>query len=214
MNTDETLPTLVLRAMLSLRTKGLGPTARQTLATTRDITGRWWRRRAASWEGELEARRRRAAESPPTSAGKTRLRRTPFLTVAPGRLVDDQDPRSSPVVLFLVLGRDNTALAALVEQVATLEYAQRDFRPLFLTDSTALHLFRRHDYAVEHLPSARAWGGSDDPTSDEAWLPFVTRRLESIVETYGPSTFIVYDDLPISRAPAGLILARLLADLV
>lgn len=210
---QETFTSLVGKALLSLRFKGLVPTARQTVATGRELASIWGHNQALLWADQLESRLRAAGTQPTGGTAFTTTGRHPRLSVSTGRMVKDSVEESPKVVLFLVLGRDVERLAALVDHVAALESAARDFRPLFITDSTALHVFRRHEYVVEHLPAAHP-RMREDPTSGFGWLPFVARRLRSIVDTYRPSTFIVYDDTTESGSPAGLALARLLSDLI
>ena len=49
-------------------------------------------------------------------------------------------------------GFDDDALLRVIEIVLERQTSQRDFAPIFVTDSLSFHLFRRYGFAFEYFP--------------------------------------------------------------
>lgn len=101
-------------------------------------------------------------------------------------------------MLLIVLGLDEAAAAAVVEQIAD----QNDDAgplPVFLTDLDRFELFSSKSYVFEHIASARSRSMAP---SDLPWDRYVQRRLDLLQTKWRP----------IATVPFGAIANRVLAD--
>ena len=93
--------------------------------------------------------------------------------------------------MFVVWGYSPDELDSLTDEIARLQLMLRDFKPLFVTDSDHWSAFQRHGYWFEYIPPAKDW---TDHLKSTEWPAYVSRRMDSIIATYGPDRIVVYDD--------------------
>lgn len=106
-----------------------------------------------------------------------------------GRHLTGRDTVLLPVVGILGLGLTAEQVAALVEQVAGLQRAERSFRPLLVLDRPAFTLARRHGFVVEVVVPEATWathpqGGDRGGDARTEWLDHLGQRLAGIVDHY------------------------------
>jgi hypothetical protein len=98
------------------------------------------------------------------------------------------------VVGISVCGFTRDELSQVIDMIAEQQMRQRDFIPLFLTDSTDFDLFRRYNFVFEYFPSAER----RQPTiGAEEWRGYAARRRQMLsrkwglahVITFGPRAF-------------------------
>jgi hypothetical protein len=170
-------------------------------------------RKASRAEPEAQARRAIASmsKSAGKSAGNGRGGGTPSSATTPDSKQDDNEPTAPALplpagnalegmlskdtsnVLVLAWDLEEGQLEKLVDSVLRLQLIRRDFRPLFVTDTTALHQFRKHGFAYEYIPPAEEWGRHNHPLEHE-WVEFVEERMESILDSYNLDVIMVFDD--------------------
>ena len=102
--------------------------------------------------------------------------------------------QAEKVIGVSVCGLDREELRKAISLVASQQSAQRDFLPVFLTDSMEFDLFREHGYVFEYLPppSKRATVGGS-----KGWDAYAAERRALIerkwridhVTSFGPAEF-------------------------
>ncbi len=113
------------------------------------------------------------------------------LTIPEGRETLGPLNEGHVTTMFLVWGYSPDQLDQLVGEVASLQMMQRDFKPLFVTDSDSWTPFQERGYWFEYIPPAEEWM---DHNSESEWSAFVAERIGSIVETYSPDRIVVYEE--------------------
>jgi hypothetical protein len=86
------------------------------------------------------------------------------------------------VVLLIVLGLDETATAAVIDQTADHERLA-GHTPVFFTDLDRFDVFRSEGHAFEHMPSARSRSLAP---ADLPWQQYVERRLDLLQTKWRP----------------------------
>ncbi|SOC58094.1 hypothetical protein [Ornithinimicrobium cerasi] len=105
--------------------------------------------------------------------------------LVPGRHLSGRDTALLPVVGVVGLGLSEDQVGSLVEEVATLQRAERSFRVLLVLDRPAFALARSHGYAVEVLVPQAAWAGHPQGTSPPVpWEDYLGRRLADVLDHY------------------------------
>jgi hypothetical protein len=87
-----------------------------------------------------------------------------------------------PVVGYAVCGLTEPALRAAVAMVERTQRTQRNFVPLFLTDTMQFDVFRRHGYVFEYIPAPEMWTRI---AGAEQWESRIIRRLGEIKQKWG-----------------------------
>jgi hypothetical protein len=104
--------------------------------------------------------------------------------------------RDLPAVGFSVCGFAREDLARLVDLVANKQAADRNFVPVFLTDTMAADIFRHHRYVFEYFPSEpdRRLQGC------EPWADYARRRLALIKRKYALTQIVAFGKQPFCDA--------------
>jgi len=113
-------------------------------STTVGFVGDWPKRQAIDLQFDNGKPDVATAESPESHA---------VLRPYPGHAclsLYDEEPITTG---FSAIGLRGGKLAAFVDYIAEKQRLQRNFVPVFLTDSTEFHLFRRHGFVFEYIPS-------------------------------------------------------------
>jgi len=88
----------------------------------------------------------------------------------------------APVRLgFLLFGMEHDRIEQIVQKVEQRQLRQRDFIPIFVTDSTDFGPFRTRGYVFEHIPAAIV----QSPGNRRAERRYLRRRLELIKSKWG-----------------------------
>jgi len=96
------------------------------------------------------------------------------------------------VIGVSVCGFGRADLEKVVDMVSRQQEKNRDFAPVFLTDSTEFDVFRRHGFVFEYMPPP-----AQQPEGTEAWDSYAEGRLQLIkrkwnlaqIITFGPEEF-------------------------
>ncbi|MVA77759.1 hypothetical protein GC722_17315 [Auraticoccus sp. F435] len=104
--------------------------------------------------------------------------------ITAGSLLGGVGTENLPVLGILALGVPAEALTEVVDEVAQEQLLQASFRPVFVVDQPAFAVTRRFSYVTELVLPRDGW-------VDEApWLEYLARRLDSVQETYGVSSWL------------------------
>ena len=115
--------------------------------------------------------------------------------------------RKAPKVIGIsVCGLSQAQLESAVSSIAAAQSQQRDFVPVFLTDSKHFDVFRRHGFVWGYLPGpdCRArYGGS------MSWTEYARSRRELLKRKWGLDKIVVIgrSEFGVVPAPAGDIQA-------
>jgi hypothetical protein len=129
-----------------------------------------------------------SARTPPAWASEGPARP---LSVAPGLPNLSLQSGGVPNVLVSVCGFDDDALRAVIDTVLERQTFQRDFAPIFITDSLSFHLFRRYGFAFEYFPlrpERQAVGGT------RSWAEYADARLALLMRKYGVSRVLTFGE--------------------
>jgi len=97
--------------------------------------------------------------------------------------------RVDKVVGISVCGFQRTELTQVIDMIAAQQARQRDFIPLFLTDSTDFDLFRRYNFVFEYFPAPDRRLNS---IGAEEWQSYSTRRRQLLARKWGLSHVITF----------------------
>jgi hypothetical protein len=97
--------------------------------------------------------------------------------------------RAEKVIGVSVCGLGRSELEQAVALVAAQQAAQRDFIPVFLTDSTDFDVFREHGYVFEYLP---AHGERAACADVKAWDDYAAERRALIEKKWGLDRIISF----------------------
>lgn len=106
----------------------------------------------------------------------------PALTPAPGWGCYEISNQTGKVLGISVFGLEEQRLAEILQLIASQQRKTRDFTPVFLTSSTAFHLFRRYGFVFEYLPAAARREGV---AGQQDWHDYAAQRLELICSKWG-----------------------------
>ena len=90
---------------------------------------------------------------------------------------------------FSVCGFADEELERIVAAVAAKQTADRNFAPVFLTDSTATHIFRRHRFVFEYFPMTAE---AQKLVGVENWRAYAAARLAFIKCKYALTEIVVF----------------------
>lgn len=128
-----------------------------------------------------------------------RRHRVPSSDLTAGSLLGGVGTENLPVVGIIAFEQSVQALGGLVDVVAEEQLLSAAFRPLFVLDQPAFATTRTYGFPTELVRPAPETGAEGE------WGDYLQRRLASIQDTFGVSTWI--------RVPAEGVDTVLLAQL-
>ncbi len=113
----------------------------------------------------------------------------PPLVPAPGWSCYELANTTAKVLGISVFGLTEERLHEVLALIASQQRKTRDFTPVFLTSSTAFHLFRHHGFAFEYLPSADR---RQNVTGQQDWHDYAAHRLELICRKWALARIVCF----------------------
>ena len=107
----------------------------------------------------------------------------------PGWACYNLSDRVGKVLGISLLGMSDDRVAATVDLIAAQQRKSRDFLPVFLTSSSAFHVFRNHGFVFEYLPP-RPQRDLVEPTGD--WQDYLADRLAFIARKWGMARVVCF----------------------
>lgn len=107
----------------------------------------------------------------------------------PGWACYNLSDRVGKVLGISLLGMSDDHVVATVELIAAQQRKSRDFLPVFLTSSSAFHVFRAHGFVFEYLPPQRQ-RDLVEPIGD--WQDYLAERLAFIARKWGMTRVICF----------------------
>ena len=95
----------------------------------------------------------------------------------------------SKVLGISLLGMEENRLSATVEMISTQQRKTRDFLPVFLTTSTAFHVFRAQGFVFGYFPATPQ---RQLIASDAGWEDYLTERLAFVAKKWGIARIICF----------------------
>ena len=113
----------------------------------------------------------------------------PSMRPTPGKANPTLESEDLRVVGFSVCGLGAAATAQIVSRIAGLQTENRDFIPVFLTDSLDSSIFREQGFVFEYIPGP---GARRRLEGRYAWKHYASARLELLREKYGLCDVITF----------------------
>ncbi|MGI9433444.1 MAG: hypothetical protein ACR2Q4_01205 [Geminicoccaceae bacterium] len=98
------------------------------------------------------------------------------------------DGADCPVVLLIVLGLDEAATAAVIDQITDREPLAGHV-PVFFTDLDRFDLFRSKGHVFEHMPSVKSRSLAPEGLP---WQHYTRRRLDLLQTKWRPAATIPF----------------------
>ena len=138
---------------------------------------------------QVDAAPSHKAQVPDTDWWPRRDDTGPALAPAPGWNCYELANQTGKVLAISVFGLESQKLSEILALIASQQRKSRDFTPVFLTSSTAFHLFRRYGFVFEYLPPAASREGV---AGLQNWHDYAAQRLELICQKWGINRIICF----------------------
>jgi len=95
-----------------------------------------------------------------------------------------------------VCGMSKKKKQHIVEMIARRQNADKDFRPVFLTDSTDLTIFIPFGFVAEYIPPTPE---RNHTRADPEWTRYVAERRDSVIRKWEIQEIIQFGPVPFGR---------------
>ncbi|MHA1563958.1 MAG: hypothetical protein ACTSX7_01485 [Alphaproteobacteria bacterium] len=139
--------------------------------------------------GEPETNPSHEAQVPDAGWWPRRDDAGPALTPTPGWNCYELANQTGKVLGISVFGLESQKLSEILALIANQQRKTRDFTPVFLTSSTAFHLFRRYGFVFEYLPPAAR---RENVAGQQNWHDYAAGRLEFVCRKWGINRIVCF----------------------
>lgn len=105
-------------------------------------------------------------------------------------------PTHAKALGISVCGMSKKKKQHIVEMIARRQNADKDFRPVFLTDSTDLTIFIPFGFVAEYIPSTPA---RNHTRTDPEWAQYISERRDSVIRKWELQEIIQFGPVPFGR---------------
>ena len=105
-------------------------------------------------------------------------------------------PNHAKALGISVCGMSRRKKQHIVEMIARRQNADKDFRPVFLTDSTDLSIFIPFGFVAEYIPSMPE---RNHTRTDPEWVQYIAERRDSVIQNWELQEIIQFGPVPFGR---------------